>query len=364
VCYHGPRLRRASLRLSHDGISTGAGLELLSFFSQSRIFIVTGKGGVGKTTLSGVMVNLAARQGLRALIVQLGTPGARDEPGTAYLSRLFGRAEALDYEGLLLRSGPGLGEVRARALRPDTALVEYLHSHGMRRLSRRLLTSGALDVVATAVPGMPDMLVLGKLKQMERAGAAGHPGAPDVIVLDAPAAGHAVRFLQSPYGLLDATGGGPVRAQAEEVVQMLADPARCQVVLVTTPEETPVSETVETAQLLEDRIGTKLGAVVVNARFPVLSLPPLMDPGELSALAQAAGAVLSHEESESLVAAGLLRLQRQEAQAAQVARLAAELPLPQLELPFCFSSDLGPYQLETLTDALATAIAGWVPVPK
>ena len=82
----------------------------------------------------------------------------------------------------------------------------------MRRLSRRLVWSGALDVVATAVPGMPDMLVLGKVKQMERAAAAGQPERPDFIVLDAPAAGHAVRFLQSPQGVLDATGGGPVRA--------------------------------------------------------------------------------------------------------------------------------------------------------
>ena len=89
-------------------------------------------------------------------------------------------------------------------VRPDEALVEYLHMHGMRRLSRRLVSTGALDVVATAVPGMPDMLVLGKLKQMERAAAAGQPGAVDLVVLDAPAAGHAVRFLQSPHGLLDA----------------------------------------------------------------------------------------------------------------------------------------------------------------
>jgi len=327
-----------------------------SFLSNARVFIVTGKGGVGKTTFSGVMANLAASTGLRALVVQLGAPGTRRGPETAHLSALFGRADVPGYDGVVLRSGPGHGEVTARALRPDTALAEYLHLHGMRRLSRRLVSSGALDVVATAVPGMPDMLVLGKLKQLERASAAGQPGAPDVIVLDAPAAGHAVRFLQSPRGLLEATGGGPVRSQAAEVVQMLADPSRCQVVLVTTPEETPVSETLETAQLLEERAGTKLCAVVVNARFPVLALPPAVGTGELRELARGVGVVLRREEAESLLVAGELRSQRQQAQAAQVARLGAELPVPRLELPFCFSAQLGPDQLEVLTSALASAI--------
>jgi anion-transporting ArsA/GET3 family ATPase len=335
-------------------------LDPVSFFSQARAFIVTGKGGVGKTTLSGAMANLAARHGLRALVVQVGATGDRHEP--AFVSRLFGRDDVLEYDEVLLRSGPGGGEVVVRALRPDNALVEYLHFHGMRRLSRRLVSSGALDVVATAVPGMPDMLVLGKVKQMERAAAAGLPDAADVIVVDAPAAGHVVRFLQSPRGLLDAAGGGPVRAQAEEVVNMLSDPARCQVVLVTTPEETPVIETIETASLLEDRVGVKLCTVTVNGRYPVLDLLSPMAPGELSELAAQAGVDLADEVSESLVAASELRRQRQEAQAAQVARLASELPLPQLELPFCFSAELGPEQLEVLTDALAASVATWVPV--
>ncbi len=230
----------------------------LTFFSQARLLVVTGKGGVGKTTVSGVIANLAARTGLRAIVVQITAPGAQEEPEAAHLSRLFGQDEPVDYEGIVLSAGTSKGEVRARAVRPDAALVEYLHLHGMRRLTRRLVASGALDVVATAVPGMPDMLVLGKLKQMERAAATGQPDAADFIILDAPAAGHAIRFLQSPHGLLEAANGGPIQAQAQEVVDMLADPSRCQVLLVTTPEETPVSETIETARLLEEKAGTTL----------------------------------------------------------------------------------------------------------
>lgn len=328
-----------------------------TFFSQARVLIVTGKGGTGKTTVSGVLANLAAREGLRAMVFQIGAPGARYEPGTAQLARLFGSEEVLGYEASVLGSNPDGGSVHARAVTPDTALVEYLHLHGMRRLSRRLVSSGALDVVATAVPGMPDMLVLGKLKQMERAAAAGQSDAPDVILLDAPAAGHAVRFLQSPRGLLDAAGGGPVRAQAEDVVQMLSDPQRCRVILVTTPEETPVSETVETAGLLEQRAGVSLLAVVVNGRLPVLSLPPQPDAAGILLMAREAGVTLQPDELEGLAAAARLRLVRQDVQAAQVARLGRELALPQLELPFCFDADLRRPQLATLTDALGAALA-------
>ena len=122
-------------------------------------------------------------------------------------------------------------------------------------MARRLTTSGVIDVVATAAPGIDDIVVLGKIKQLERS------GEWDVIVVDGPAAGHAITFLTSAAGLLDAVRGGPVRAQAQDVVDLLGDPERCQVVLVTLPETTPVNEVVETAYALEDRVGVRLGPV-------------------------------------------------------------------------------------------------------
>jgi hypothetical protein len=143
---------------------------------------------------------------------------------------------------------------------------------------------------------------------------------------------------------------------------MLSDPQRCRVVLVTTPEETPVSETVETAQLLERRAGVSLLAVVVNGRLPVLSLPSEPEVAGLDALTRAAGVRLGRQQLEGLVAAARLRLERQEVQAAQVVRLGRELALPQLELPFCFDADLRPQQLATLTDALSTAVAAGLEV--
>ena len=148
---------------------------------------------------------------------------------------------------------------------PDDALVEYLEDHGLRRVAKRLVSTGVLEVVATAIPGIREVLVLGKVKQLERSGTS------DLIVLDAPAAGHAVTFLTSALGLMDAARGGPLRSQAQEVVELLRDPARCQVMLVSLPEETPVNELIETAYRFEDLVGVALAPVVVNACYPVLT---------------------------------------------------------------------------------------------
>jgi anion-transporting ArsA/GET3 family ATPase len=236
--------------------------------------------------------------------------------------------------------------VRARTLTPDDALVEYLEDHGMRRLSKRLLSSGAIDVVATAAPGIKDILVLGKVKQLERSGTA------DLIVVDAPAAGHAVTFLASALGLLDAVQVGPIRSQAQDVIDMLTDPERCQVLLVTLPEETPVNEVVETAFKLEDRVGVSLASVVVNGMYARLSGLDV-DPSDAAA---AADVHLRPHEADALRAAAAFRLQRQALQEEQVARLAAALPLPQLPLPFMFATEIGPTQIDALADAMAKGI--------
>src|SRR5437762_922698 len=281
-------------------------MDVIGFCSQTRLLIVAGKGGVGKTTVSAALARMAARAGLTTLIVEV--------EGKSGLAAAFGRRETLTYDEMVLAPGggpDGAADVRARTLTPDDALIEYLHDHGMRRISKRLSNSGALDVVATAVPGIKDILVLGKVKQLERSGVA------DLIVLDAPAAGHAVTFLLSARGLLDAVSVGPIRAQAAEVVDLLSDPARCQVILVTLPEETPVNEVVETAYKLEDRVGVSLGPVVVNGLYPVLDG---LDADPASA-AEAAGVSLGNGDAEALRRAADFRLRRQQLQAEQIARL-------------------------------------------
>ncbi len=309
------------------------------FCRQSRLVIVAGKGGVGKTTVVAALSRLASQLGLSVLVVEV--------EGKSGLAAAFG-ADDLSYaESVLCPAGDdGRAEVRARTITPDVALVEYLEEHGLARISRRLVRSGAVDVVATATPGIKDILVLGKVKQLERAGVA------DLVVLDAPASGHAVRFLMSPRALLDTVDAGPIEAQANEVLEMVTDPTRCQVILVTLPEETPVNEVVETAYALEDRVGTNLGPVVVNGLYPVLSGLDV-DP---AAAATALGFGLRPGEAEALRAAAAFRSRRQDLQAAQVARLADALPLPQLHLPALFDVTMGLPQIDELAGALAAGI--------
>lgn len=296
----------------------------------SRIVIVAGKGGVGKTTTTAALARAAAREGASVLVIEV--------EGKSGLSTMFGAA-ALAYEETELAPG-----IRARRLTPDAALVDYLEQNALARLSRRLLRTGAIDVVSTAVPGMKDILVLGKVKQLEREGVA------DLILVDAPAAGHAITFLMSPRGLLDAVRAGPIRKQAEDVVEMIGDGTRCQVALVTIPEETPVNELIDTAFALEDRVGVKLAPVVVNG---CLRDPFTVEPvAALVERATAAGAMLAVDEGAACEAAARFHEVRVANERAQIARLHDALPLPQVRLPFLFTAAIGPDEIAVLADAL------------
>jgi anion-transporting ArsA/GET3 family ATPase len=277
------------------------------------------------------LATAAARTGTSVLIVEV--------EGKSGLAASLG-VPALEYEEAEVRPG-----VRARTLTPDHALLEYLEERGLRRISKRLVRSGALDVIATAVPGMKDILVLGKVKQLERARAA------DLIIIDAPAAGHAISFLTSASGMLDAVRVGPVRTQAQDVLDLLSDPTRCRVMLVTLPEETPVNELVETAFALEERVGISLAPVVVNAM-----------PGDLALAAHpidadvaTAGLDVPRAELDALEAAAAFRHERHELAREQADRLAERLPLPQIRLPYLFG-EIGPAEVDALADALTAEV--------
>jgi anion-transporting ArsA/GET3 family ATPase len=307
-------------------------LDPREFSAQTRLVIVAGKGGVGKTTVSAAFARMAARQGLSVLLVEI--------EGKHGLAAAFG-APPLAYAEQELSPG-----VRARTLTPDAALLEYLNDHGMRRVSKRLTKAGTVDVVSTAAPGIKDILLLGKVKQLEQRGDA------DLVILDAPAAGHAVTFLMSPRALLDTVSVGPIKAQAEEVLALLTDRSRCRVVLVTLPEETPVNEVVETAFSLEDKVGVDLGPVVVNGVYPELHG---LDVDPVTA-AEEADVGLRAGEADALRAAARFRAARQRLQQEQLARLADALPLPQLHVPALFTAEIGPSDLDVLADALSASI--------
>src|SRR5665213_1168289 len=317
-------------------------MDVAEFCTQSNVVVVAGKGGVGKTTVTAALGLIGARAGLRVLLVvlddQLGLPG------------LFGQTEPLAYEAAPLvpdcSLGPGGGSLIGQVITSEAALLEYLGDHGLRRVAKRLVQTGTLDVIATAIPGIREVLVLGKLKQLELAGAA------DLIVVDAPATGHALTFLTSSSGVLDAARGGPLRSQAQAVVEMLSDGKRCSVILVTVPEETPINELVQSAYQLEDEVGIKLGPVVVNNCFPT-NQSLRVDP---ATAAREDGLQVDQRALHVIEEAAAFALNQVQLQQDQLARLSDALAIPRLILPSVFVASAGPSELAQIADALAEAI--------
>ncbi len=284
----------------------------LQSLTAARVVVVAGKGGVGKTTVTAVIARAASDEGRRVLVVEL--------DGKPALAEL-------------------LPDIEVLAISAPEALDEYLRDHGFARIAKRLNRTGVIDVVGTAAPGIDDIVVLGKIKQLERS------GDYDLIVVDGPAAGHAITFLTSAAGLADAVGSGPVREQADDVLELLHDGERCQVVLVTLPETTPVNEVVETAFALEDDVGVQLGPVVVNAVDLGEALPDDADVRRATAELDAATA-------QGLVAAAAFRRSRREMEAGEIARLATELPIPKVTLPARLVAGLTAADIEALAGTL------------
>jgi anion-transporting ArsA/GET3 family ATPase len=205
------------------------------------------------------MARASADLGLRVLVV---TIDSRQGLGDL----LGGSSDAgSEYEGTLIASGLGptkTGSILLRTLTASDALQDYLGTQGLARLAKRLVSTGVVDVVASAAPGIDDLLVLGKLKHL--VGIAGPEGDHDLIIVDGPAAGHAISFLQSPAAMAKTISGGPLHSQANEVLAMLHNPEKCRVIMVTLPETTPVNELVETTALLAETVGVHFGPVVIN----------------------------------------------------------------------------------------------------
>jgi anion-transporting ArsA/GET3 family ATPase len=306
-----------------------------AFLTRSKVLIVAGKGGVGKSTTTATLAVLGARLGLSVLAVEL--------EGRGELPRALGIDGPLDWEERLCREDPSGGKVFARRIRPDDALVEWLHARSLGAVVRRLRSSGALEVVSFAIPGIREVLVLGKIKALER------DGTYDLIIVDAPATGHAITLLTSPAGLAAAARGGPVRRNAEEVVELLGDPERCRVMLVTLPRELAVDETIEAAYEVEDRAGVALAEVVVNqfrAPDPMLAAP----------LSAQSTATLDVHVADAIEAARRFEVARERVALAEVERLGEALPLRLLSLPALDAPRLGPAEIDQLVEALGPEI--------
>ena len=307
------------------------------FFAASNVLIVAGKGGVGKTTVGACLAVAAARAGFDTMLIELEgfSPLAR----TLQAGPLGYEPRTVNHHGSGAETGSG-GRLRAMQLRPEQALADYLDRTGMGPLINRVSRTGAVEVVTAATPGIRDLVTLGKIRQMEQAGVA------DLIVVDAPASGHAITFLTCAEAMAASSSSGPIREQADQVLAMLGDDTRCQVLLVTLPEETPVSETVETAFAIEDRVGLKLGPVVVNSVWPTVD-------GLERRLAEVGDGT---GVDRALITAARFRLERQADQHAQIDRLVRELPLPQIRLPHLFRADMDLAAIGELADALTNQV--------
>jgi anion-transporting ArsA/GET3 family ATPase len=216
-----------------------------------RLVFVTGKGGVGKTTTAAALAQLAARRGKRVLACEV--------DGKGDLASLFESAPT-DFEGREVAPG-----VVAMTMDTEASLREYL------KLNLRVPFAGGLgplarafDFVATAAPGVKEILTVGKLCYEVR------ERNYDLVVVDAPASGHIVSQLAAPQAINDLVKVGLIRSQTGWMLDILSDPMRTGVVVVTTPEEMPVSETLDLAGRIATETTVRLSAVVANRVLPEL----------------------------------------------------------------------------------------------
>ena len=306
------------------------------WLTSAHVMVVAGKGGVGSSTVAAAAALAAAREGADVLFISVdGRPG---------MGPLLGGREISDREQTLQRVS-GAGRVRARTIPAEQAFGDYLELKGVGGLLRRAASAASLPMIAAATPGLEHLLVLGKIKELEKERNA------DLIVVDAPPAGHAAPFLRSASGLSDVVQSGPVLDQASEVSEMLADPARCKALLVALPEETPITEVIELADDLGGDIGISLLPLIVNACWPdragLDKTPAMAARSHKLKLSDSAKSAL-----ESAAAFGRSRLAQQRE---QIRRLGDARDEPVVMLPRLATPRLGPDDLATLADALVRA---------
>jgi anion-transporting ArsA/GET3 family ATPase len=223
--------------------------------------VVTGKGGTGKTTVAAGLALALAAGGHRTLLVEV--------EGRQGIAQLFGTDPLPYQERPIAGTGDG-GQVRALAVDPEQALLEYLDRfYKLGAAGRALRRLGAIDFATTIAPGLRDVLLTGKVKEATTRTEAGRR-AYRAVVLDAPPAGRIGRFLNVTAETAKLAKVGPIKSQSEGVAALLRSPMT-QVHLVTLLEEMPVQETADTlAELAELRL--PIGRVVVNAARPQLLL--------------------------------------------------------------------------------------------
>jgi anion-transporting ArsA/GET3 family ATPase len=295
-----------------------------------RLVVVTGKGGVGKSTVAAALATLAARRGKRVLVAEV---DARER-----VAPMLGGRPSGPVVRLVL---PNISTVNVD---PRHALEEYaLMVVKVRAIYQAVFENRVVRFFLRAVPSLAETLMLGKILHEARSESGGKPRW-DLVIVDAPATGHAVQLLGVPKALLDTVPAGPLRRDAEWMQALLTDPARTSVALVSLPEEMPVTETVELDAQVRDLLRIPRGPVFVNA------MPDArFTPDELERLR---GFVGFEPPVGPAARAAVLQGGRQERAEEQVARLQDALGRPLVTLPLLATERWGRRAVERIADAM------------
>ncbi len=301
-----------------------------------RLIFVTGKGGVGKSTVSIALGLLAARRGLRTIVAEL---ASQDR-----VRQAFERSGEVFEE---VQLGERLFTI---SIDPQNAMEEYLKVK-TGAVGQVLGSSRLFHAFAMATPGMRELLSIGKvweLSQHQRR--TEDADAYDLVVVDSPAAGHGVGILRTPRTFADIARVGPIAHQGRAIAATIADPDFTAVVAVTTAEEMPVNETLWLqGALAEEELA--LEAVIVNALYP-----ERFGAGERALLESARRRSRSPLVGAALGAA-LSERKRAVAQREELDRLREDVSVPLVQLPYLFTEQIGPAELERLADALDTGLS-------
>ena len=302
-----------------------AALDLLG----RRLLFFTGKGGVGKSTVTAATALLAAQRGQRVLLVEVDAKGN--------LTRLFERPP-VGFDPVEVFPG-----VFAMQMRTEASLREYLRLNlRVPVLGRLGPLAGALDFVATAAPGVKEILTVGKVCWEARESIEGRADW-DLIVVDAAATGHVVAQLDAPRAIRELVQAGPIRGQTEWMVELLSDPEVTALNVVTSPEEMPVNETIELVGRVREELTVPLGAVVVNRVLPELFTRD--DEAVFDALRTPEGVAVLERTigtgAGALLDAARLAVSLRRTRAAHLSELRSAVDLPLLYLPYLFVRDHG-----------------------
>ncbi len=351
---------------------------------ERKLIVVTGKGGVGKTTVSAALGLLGARRGLRTIVVEVtgGEAGgeAGDASGAGHLSTLLGLSEPPPH-GVEAELREGL--LWGLSIDRDRVLAEWLRAIGGRVPARVLTSSSSFQYLIAAAPGAREMLSMVKVWELaesrrpsERGARGKHPAEGtrdyDLVVLDAPATGHALAMLRSPQTFSAIARMGPIARQSGQVRELLEDPARSTYLAVTQATEMGVTETLELRARLRRELGRELHAVVVNG-----TLPRRFDGGELGRIAALSGGPAAATARNGVASAGADAVrssavraahalhERTRTQQRQIARLLADLRSvdegphaspPLLRVPFLFRAELDLEAVQRIADKLERGI--------